>query len=647
MGSKCKTESVTPDLIAYCLAALFGFLLLLTAYMGAKHVKAKYYSKARRKAKAKAAVTSTTTVTATTTLNSPTTPNVAGHELVPSREATPEPMTPDSVTVDIDIEDDAQDVSTGNVTEPALEMDGDEVAEMEEENEWHSMSAGKKLWEIGLDMWCNKAIYLSPVFHLSDTSTDWASVVEFYLTARDTDPEDCNDLDMWKIFYLSAGALVLYRVIAVIFIFRISRRVTGKVSWLSVALQTLDLELYRMLYRSHTLELSGSSNPQELLGMIEAVFEGAIQTTIQFVYLFYVPGSGSWLIRCSAGLSLLNLCRTIASNDLWAVKATFLTIVPVNCGCGSLTLYLPSPQFIKFHLFRFMDISCRLAFYVVFWVAGSGLTTFCYVLSNFVFGLVIYLWQSMLEHHGEHTYSGAQTEMLMLPMSSPMFFGKYSFYKDFHKKWQWRIVYCYLVIEVVVMSCLLWKNTEINEQSDVVIWIAGLATFGSVVRCLVLFVWRFDGKSKWDESKERGSYSDLLTQYQWQSALENILFSASIHDTVSMNFKASDACGYSLFHIACGIGNESLLRKVWEETPPSMRIKSLKMWPTMWRVLKHGGNSTESKMEQLEDLLNEEWDGIRDCDWELSKTRSPPETVREYFDLIVYESGYAHLGPLR
>merc|ERR1719242_1790868 len=97
-----------------------------------------------------------------------------------------------------------------------------ETEEMEAERDWDSMSVFEKLYEIGLDMWSNKSIYLSPVFHLSDTATDWASVVEFYLTAKLTDPEDCNDLDLWKVFILSVGALILYRVFAAIFIYRIS-----------------------------------------------------------------------------------------------------------------------------------------------------------------------------------------------------------------------------------------------------------------------------------------------------------------------------------------------------------------------------------------------------------------------------------------
>ena len=58
----------------------------------------------------------------------------------------------------------------------------------------------------------------------------------------------------------------------------------------------------------------------------------------------------------------------------------------------------------------------------------------------------------------------------------------------------------------------------------------------------------------------------------------------------------------------------------------------------MWRVLKHGGNSMESKIEQLQDLLEDEWDGISGCDWELNKTRSPPESVREYFEMIQTET---------
>ena len=58
-------------------------------------------------------------------------------------------------------------------------------------------------------------------------------------------------------------------------------------AWWRVLLQLLDLELFHILYLSHTVDLKGSSSPQRMLRVLEAVFEAAPQvkcTSFNIVY---------------------------------------------------------------------------------------------------------------------------------------------------------------------------------------------------------------------------------------------------------------------------------------------------------------------------------------------------------------------------
>ena len=88
---------------------------------------------------------------------------------------------------------------------------------------------------------------------------------------------------MWKIFLYSVASMVLYRVIAAIKMWQITRIGASTATRVRrVVLQLFDLELYEILYLSHTVGLKGSSAPQRLLQVLEAIFEAAPQVILSF-----------------------------------------------------------------------------------------------------------------------------------------------------------------------------------------------------------------------------------------------------------------------------------------------------------------------------------------------------------------------------
>ena len=62
-----------------------------------------------------------------------------------------------------------------------------------QETEWDAaQGCWAKLKLIGNEVWDRKGTYMPIVTHLSDTASDFAAVIEFYIVARDTAPDDCG-----------------------------------------------------------------------------------------------------------------------------------------------------------------------------------------------------------------------------------------------------------------------------------------------------------------------------------------------------------------------------------------------------------------------------------------------------------------------
>eukprot|EP01083_Nonionella_stella_P193996 715854_1 len=149
-------------------------------------------------------------------------------------------------------------------------------------NDWNEASFCQKIKLCARDVWGRKSIYLPLVSHLADSTTDIASIVEFGIIGSTYSEKECG-VNVWWLFALSIGCMLFYRIISAYKMYQITDG-----SWKRAILQLLDLELYHVLYFSHKWRLNGTSSPQRMIGVLEAVFEAAPQSVIQLTYLLFM-----------------------------------------------------------------------------------------------------------------------------------------------------------------------------------------------------------------------------------------------------------------------------------------------------------------------------------------------------------------------
>eukprot|EP01083_Nonionella_stella_P018830 52355_1 len=166
-------------------------------------------------------------------------------------------------------------------------------------NAWEKATFTKKVKLVARDVWGRKSVYLRLISHLSDTATDFASVIEFGIVAASSNSDNCG-INVWYLFTISIICMIGYRLISAYKIYQITDG-----SWLRTILQLMDIELYHVLYFSHKWGLRQSSSPQRMLSVLEAVFE---------VYLMYT-NNGSAVVIASTALSFVNLTISIIADD--------------------------------------------------------------------------------------------------------------------------------------------------------------------------------------------------------------------------------------------------------------------------------------------------------------------------------------------
>jgi hypothetical protein len=54
-------------------------------------------------------------------------------------------------------------------------------------------------------IWARISIYGSIITHLADTATDFASVAEFYIVAKEFTPQECGHFDVYYCFLVSVA----------------------------------------------------------------------------------------------------------------------------------------------------------------------------------------------------------------------------------------------------------------------------------------------------------------------------------------------------------------------------------------------------------------------------------------------------------
>eukprot|EP01084_Bolivina_argentea_P180382 311634_1 len=214
---------------------------------------------------------------------------------------------------------------------------------------WDEASNAGKIVLWVKDIWGRKSVYLPLVAHLVDTATDVAGAAEFYQIASNSTTDECG-INVWYLFGLSIGAMIVYRLVSAFAIWRITQSVTR------IIFQMFDVELFRILWLSHLLGLNRKSSPQRLISVLEAVFEAAPQTMVQIIYLLKTnnfSGTKKHRQQVDAGNK--------QKEKIWI----WITMEAAG--------YYQFGKWIVAHLFRIFDVPSSILLYVFVWYYVNGL----------------------------------------------------------------------------------------------------------------------------------------------------------------------------------------------------------------------------------------------------------------------------------
>eukprot|EP01083_Nonionella_stella_P211720 765192_1 len=163
-------------------------------------------------------------------------------------------------------------------------------------------------------VWKMKGIYLSALVHIYDIATDIGIIVNWGYQAFAEDQgqtgtkTDVRGINMMGLWASSMVAFLLYRFISAGFVYEF----TGKLGRAFV--QFLDLEIYRAIYITHTLGREEAGNLQRWLQKFEAIFESALQSLLQLVYIIKTADY-SPLIMSSIVLSFFSVAARFTADD--------------------------------------------------------------------------------------------------------------------------------------------------------------------------------------------------------------------------------------------------------------------------------------------------------------------------------------------
>ena len=133
-----------------------------------------------------------------------------------------------------------------------------------------SCSKKMKMWLN--DSWKRKNCYIPILTHLFDQITDVSVGMQFLdlaLTKSTNDWEACNGLNMWYMFAINVGSMVIYRVISSFLIYQSSRSIKRLIY------QLADIELFRALYINYLCNKTEPCDPQRWITAMEATLESS------------------------------------------------------------------------------------------------------------------------------------------------------------------------------------------------------------------------------------------------------------------------------------------------------------------------------------------------------------------------------------
>eukprot|EP01083_Nonionella_stella_P008905 25796_1 len=294
-----------------------------------------------------------------------------------------------------------------------------------------------KLWF--KDVWKRKSVYVPLMSHLSDTATDFAAIVEFYQIASMYSATQCGGINMWYLFGLSVTAMLVYRVISSMVIWRITRSCTRVIT------QFLDIQLFQILWLSHRLGLKNKSNPQRLISVMEAVFEAAPQSMIQVIYLLKTE-EFIGIIALSSALSFINLTLAIIGDDKQLLQITKF-----------------SAKAIRLYLFRVLDVPSSILLYAFTWHFINGYVTAALLMIDVIVAIYCFV-------------KTKNTDALLSMIAMPLHFGGVaSTYgnepvpgqmDEDQRKALLKTFYAYSLIRCVLINAFIWVQITVIEPID-------------------------------------------------------------------------------------------------------------------------------------------------------------------------------------
>merc|ERR1719242_1058650 len=376
----------------------------------------------------------------------------------------------DSLSINEETKEDGDAIQSDAGNAVSVKKDEDDYRTSESEPdalfEWFKM--------IGEELLNLTKIYCSPFLLIGDMITDYMANLEFGLLVA-AGVETCgtvSPLNMRFVFTASLFFMIAYRIFSAYKIWELTRLSDVKfvdgndgsnMKWKRirrVMLQLLDLEIFQILYLSHSVGLQGSSAPQRLIGLLVAVLDAGPECVIQLVFLMASGGASSWVIA-SAAFSMVTLIMTVAGDDALFLEWSMFSL-----------------RWFLLHLYRILDIGSKLVLYALFWHL-KGEIAFVLLLLNIFVGVSVYAMLNKKEKDLE-----PPTSALLLPAVTPLSLnGGNSDLRYCSLLGLWFIGF----IESIVAVVLLWAVTDhIHDQEAWIYCAAIAASVGAILKWLML-----------------------------------------------------------------------------------------------------------------------------------------------------------------
>ena len=226
-----------------------------------------------------------------------------------------------------------------------------------------------------IEIWKKKSCYLPCVTHLIDQATDIAVIFEFYelyqfenIPNPNGTKNDCSGVDGAQLLLLSCFALIFYRVVSCIWIYRITK------SLFHTSLQFLDLKIYQALYINFISQHNdGKPNTaQKYLQILEASLEAFPQVVIQLYFFIQVQMDIKqyWIVFASLIMSLYNVSSKMASED---------TIYFIDAWKNFTHANRVNIRFLFRFIVRLFDVFHRIFLILLLWIGIDGLYCAAYI----------------------------------------------------------------------------------------------------------------------------------------------------------------------------------------------------------------------------------------------------------------------------